>query len=186
MLKGERSELIQPTGTAATPTGLPLILASKTLPLMIGNLWPLSSTRPTSGMNTTATRHLRLIALVLTVLHIAACTTWQPTPVNPRALVEQEAPGAVRVQGADGEWQTISGPVVEGDSITGLAEVTLGTSSRTTLRPTRVALAEIGALQTKQFSLLATTAAFIVVPVIVITVVAAFVRAGEDCETFCR
>jgi hypothetical protein len=129
---------------------------------------------------------IRLIALVLTVVHVAACTTWQPTAVSPRTLMEQNAPGAVKVQGADGEWQTISRPVVEGDSITGLAAVTLGTSSRTTWRPTRVALAEIGALQTKQFSLLATTGAFIVGPVIVITVVAAFVRAGEDCDTYCR
>ena len=132
------------------------------------------------------TRHLRLIALLLAVLSGAACTTWQPTAVSPRTHIEQEAPGAVKVQGADGEWQTITRPVVEGDSITGLAIVTLGDSSRETFRPTRIALAEIVALQVEQFSTLATIGAVIVVPVVVITVVVAFLRAGEECDTFCR
>ncbi len=67
-------------------------------------------------------RRYRPIALVLLVLHLAGCKTWQPTTVGPRQLIEEERPSQVRIFGSNGTQLTLSGPTLQGDSIIGTRE----------------------------------------------------------------
>ena len=59
----------------------------------------------------------RAIAVVLLTLHLAACTSWQPTAVSPRRLIEEERPQSVRVTRFDGTNLVARNPVIRNDSI---------------------------------------------------------------------
>lgn len=59
----------------------------------------------------------RALALLLLVLHVGACTYWQPTSLSPRQVVEQERPRRVRVTTVDGEQQHVRRPRVRSDSL---------------------------------------------------------------------
>lgn len=66
----------------------------------------------------------RLGAVVLLALHSTACltlefSTWQPTTVGPRRLIEEQHPDLIRVTTDEGSHLTLSYPTVEGDSIAG-------------------------------------------------------------------
>ena len=64
-------------------------------------------------------RRYRPVALVLMVLHLSACLSWQPTTVSPPQLIEGEEPSQVRITRTDGERVTIHSPQVRADSIVG-------------------------------------------------------------------
>ena len=62
-------------------------------------------------------RRYRPVAIVLLVLHLSACTTWRPSPIEPRQLIEEERPSAVRITKTDGTEQVVREPRIQGDSI---------------------------------------------------------------------
>ena len=59
-------------------------------------------------------------AVLLAVLHLAGCTSWQPSTVSPRQVLEETQPGSVRVTTAGGRQSVIHEPAVENDSIHGI------------------------------------------------------------------
>ena len=65
-------------------------------------------------------RSHRPVALLLVVLHVAGCTSWQPSTVSPRQVLEERQPGSVRVTTAWGGQSVIHQPAVKNDSIHGI------------------------------------------------------------------
>ena len=59
----------------------------------------------------------RPFALLMLVLYLGACTSWRPSTVSPRQLIEEEQPGAVRVTTTDGTRVLLREPSIEADSI---------------------------------------------------------------------
>jgi len=70
----------------------------------------------------------REAALLLLSLHFYGCTTWRPTTVSPRQVIEEEQPQRVRVTGPDGTPVVIEHPVVRNDSIATVTEADCRTS----------------------------------------------------------
>ena len=61
----------------------------------------------------------KTLALVLLVLHLSACTSWQPTTASPRQFVEEEEPDQIRITQTGGDRVTIHDPAIRADSIVG-------------------------------------------------------------------
>ena len=64
-----------------------------------------------------STRELRPMALTLLVLHVSGCMTWQPSPLSPRRLIQEEEPHKVRVTLPDSTPLVVRNPLIEDDSI---------------------------------------------------------------------
>lgn len=67
-------------------------------------------------------RRYRPMALLLLVLHLGACTSWQLTTVSPRQVVEAEQPSSVRITQPDGTQVVLKDPAIRNDSIVGTDE----------------------------------------------------------------
>jgi len=63
------------------------------------------------------TRYSGPAAVAVCVFQFSACTTWQPSTVSPREVIEQERPESIRVTGADGEHVQVWEPKIRNDSI---------------------------------------------------------------------
>ncbi len=61
----------------------------------------------------------RPVMLALLVLHLSACTSWQPTFLSPPQVIEEEEPDRVRITRSDGDRVIIRNPEVRADSIAG-------------------------------------------------------------------
>ena len=59
----------------------------------------------------------RSAALMMLVLHLGACTSWQVVPISPREFIEAETPESVRITTDDGSQIIVSNPQMVGDSI---------------------------------------------------------------------
>ncbi len=86
-------------------------------------------------------RRYRPLALLLLVLHLAGCYSWQPVTVSPRQLIEEAAPDHIRIFKADGERMELRNPQVESDSLTARIFSNLRTGT------VRIALADITAVE---------------------------------------
>ena len=62
-------------------------------------------------------RTIRLVAVLCVSLQLVACMRWEPTPVAPRTLIEQDRPSKVRVIRADGGEVEVQDPIIRSDSI---------------------------------------------------------------------
>ena len=62
-------------------------------------------------------RRYRPVAIVLLVLHLGACTTWRPSPVGPRQLIEEERASPIRFTRPDGTSVVVRNPRIRNDSI---------------------------------------------------------------------
>ena len=58
-------------------------------------------------------------AILLLVLHLQACTSWQTTPISPRQVIVEEDVGSARLTMLDGSRIVVTGPRIERDSIVG-------------------------------------------------------------------
>ena len=104
-------------------------------------------------MNHLATlRRYRPVALILFVLHLTGCYSWQPVAVSPRQLIEEEEPGLIRILQTDGTQMELRDARVEADSLT--ARV----SSRLRTGTVRIALTDISAVQARRLKSAATLA----------------------------
>lgn len=113
-------------------------------------------------------RRYRPIAVVLVVLHLNACSTWQPATVSPRELVERDQPSSVRVTRLDGRQSVLRDPYITNDSIVGWVRIpcsSLAISGRCiggrSLDP--ALLDEVTAIQVRRFSAGTTVLASVVV-----------------------
>ena len=61
----------------------------------------------------------RPLALLLLVLHLDACSSWQPLPVSPREYIGTE-PTSIRITTLDGERAVLPEPAIANDSIHGI------------------------------------------------------------------
>ena len=80
------------------------------------------------------------------VLHLTGCYSWQPATVGPRQLIEEEAPGLIRIVQTDGEQMELRNPRIESDSLTARISTRLRTGT------VRIALTDITAVQARRFS----------------------------------
>jgi hypothetical protein len=53
---------------------------------------------------------------------LAGCTTWRPTTVSPKQVIEEEQPSSVRVTQTDGTLLVLSNPSIVNDSIVTVVE----------------------------------------------------------------
>ena len=111
----------------------------------------------------TALCRFRPVALLMLVLHLAGCYSWQPATIGPRQFIEEEEPGQIRILQTDGTRMELRDPRVEADSLT--ARI----SSRLRTGTVRIALTDIGAVEARRLKLgatLALGAAVIAVPTV--------------------
>ena len=59
----------------------------------------------------------RSSAALMLVLHLGGWTTWQPVPVSPRVLIEEEHPKEVRMTTQNGTISVVPFPSVVNDSL---------------------------------------------------------------------
>ena len=59
----------------------------------------------------------RPVTLLMVVLFLSACMTWQPVTVSPQQFLEEEQPRQVRVTRTDSTQVIIWSPIAENDSI---------------------------------------------------------------------
>jgi len=64
----------------------------------------------------------RPIVPLLLALHVAGCTTWRPSTVAPRQLIEDEQPGRIRSTLPDSTTLIVTAPTVVSDSIATVRE----------------------------------------------------------------
>ena len=125
-------------------------------------------------MNELATlRRYRPVALILLVLHLTGCYSWQPATVGPRQFIEEEEPGHIRIVQADGERMELRNPRVEADSLTARVSSNLRTGT------VRIALTDISVVEARRLKSAATLAlgaVVISVPVVWYVLVSAGAR----------
>jgi len=94
----------------------------------------------------------RFAALVLIGLHLSACVTWQPVPLNRQRILEEQQPERVRIRQADGTRIELRNPRVERDSL--IAEVS-GQPPSTQLgaETVRIPLADVRGLEIRHFDI---------------------------------
>ena len=63
--------------------------------------------------------HRRTIAVVLLLLYLPACTSWQVGKTSPEQLFEDDPPEKVRVTQTDGSRVELMSPEVRADSLVG-------------------------------------------------------------------
>ena len=98
-------------------------------------------------------RRYRPLALLLLVLHLAGCYSWQPVTVSPRQLIEEAAPDHIRIFKADGEGMELRNPQVESDSLTARISTRLRTAT------VRIALGDIDSVEARRLEVWGTVAA---------------------------
>ena len=112
----------------------------------------------------------RSVAILLLVLHLGACTRWEPTTLSPRALIDEEQPRAVRITRADGSRVALDHPLIRSDSIAvppGECERVFTTDGRAECAGvTAVALNDIQTLDVRRSDGLRTLGAIALMPVI--------------------
>jgi hypothetical protein len=121
-------------------------------------------------------RRYRPFALVLLVLHLTGCQTWQPTTVRPRQLIEEEQPSEIRIIGSAGSQVTLSSPSLKGDSIIG---------TRVRLRRTEtvtVPFSDIDGIAVKRIAGLRTLGAILLIPTLIVATFA--VGCVDSCGQF--
>ena len=91
-------------------------------------------------------RRYRPLALLLLVLHLAGCYSWQPATVGPRQFIEEERPGQIRIVQTDGEQMELRNPRIEADSLTARISTRLRTGN------VRIALSDIDSIEARRFS----------------------------------
>ena len=100
-------------------------------------------------MNKSATqRRYRPLALLMLVLYLTGCHSWQPIAVSPRQFIEEEQPDQLRIFQADGERTEGRNPSVEADSISFRVPSALFGSETA-----RIALSDITAVEAWHFSI---------------------------------
>ena len=90
------------------------------------------------------------MALLMLVLHLTGCYSWQPATVGPRQFIEEEEPGLIRIVQADGERLELRNPHIEADSLTARISTRLQTGT------VRIALTDIAAVESRHFSTMKT------------------------------
>jgi hypothetical protein len=108
----------------------------------------------------------RSIALLLLVLHLAACATWRPATSAPRALIEEERPASLRITRPDSTTVVVRNPSIINDSITTVTEfcrAPLMGQPRDCRRTTTTVLSidDVSALEVRRLSALR-TAGFVI------------------------
>lgn len=93
-------------------------------------------------------RYRSAAALMMAVLHLAGCTSWQPAPVAPRQALQVEGGGVVRVTGPDGAPTVIRRAWLQGDTISG--EALMGTPRA--WREVRVPISDVREVEVRRFS----------------------------------
>ena len=68
-------------------------------------------------MRTMRKANLGPIAAGLLALHLGACTSWQPSTISPRQLIEGKRPPTVRIIRTDGTALVMNSPSIANDSI---------------------------------------------------------------------
>ena len=91
-------------------------------------------------------RHYRRFGLLLLVLHLQACISWQPVTVTPREFIEEDQPSTVRVTRLDGTALLMSSPRIANDSI--FSECQPGDGS-CTIRTGSLSLDDVSALEVR-------------------------------------
>jgi hypothetical protein len=61
----------------------------------------------------------RVIAAVLLLAYLPACSSWRVEKVSPQALIEAKHPAQVRVSRPDGTKQVLHQPSIAGDTLRG-------------------------------------------------------------------
>ena len=89
---------------------------------------------------------LRPLVVLMFVLHLTGCYSWQPVTVSPRQIVDEEEPGRIRIFQADGEAIELRNPRVEADSLAGRISTYDQTGT------VRIALTDIIAVEVKRLS----------------------------------
>ena len=64
----------------------------------------------------------RVIAAVLLLAYLPACSSWRVENVSPQALIEAKHPTQVRVSRPDGTKQVLHQPSIAGDTLRGSAQ----------------------------------------------------------------
>ena len=85
----------------------------------------------------------RSVAVLMLVLHLGGCATWQPVTVSPRQFIEEERPDHIRVWRDERPTQVRS-PRIEGDILT---------STIPYEPPVGIALTDITAIESRHFSI---------------------------------
>lgn len=67
-------------------------------------------------------RRTRVIATVLLLAYLPACSSWRVENVSPQALIEAKHPTQVRVSRSDGTKQVLHQPSIAGDTLRGSAQ----------------------------------------------------------------
>ena len=68
---------------------------------------------------TNATGRTRLIATVLLLAYLPACSSWRSETVSPQSLIESRHPTQLRVSRTDGTRHILHQPSVAGDTLRG-------------------------------------------------------------------
>ena len=127
----------------------------------------------------TTLRRYRPVALLMLVLHLPGCYSWEAATVGPRQFIEEEEPGHIRILRADGTRMELRNPQVEADSLTARISSNLRTGT------VRIALTDIGAVEARRLKLgatLALGAVVIAVPVVWYPSLPTYVRHGARKE----
>lgn len=64
----------------------------------------------------------RVVAAVLLLAYLPACSSWRVQNLSPQALIEAEHPAQVRVSRPDGTKQVLHQPSIAGDTLRGSAQ----------------------------------------------------------------
>jgi hypothetical protein len=97
----------------------------------------------------------------LVILCLAGCTTWGPTTMSPRQLVQEQQPGHIRVLRTDGTHVDMREPWLAMDSVVGIVRgrrgvpATGGTARRRNVAfvdTVSIALTDISAVETRRRS----------------------------------
>ena len=103
----------------------------------------------------------RLGALVLLGLHLSACATWQPVPLNRQRILEEQQPGRVRIRQADGTRLELRNPRVERDSLIASVRASSAPLGAGTVR---IPLAEVRGLEIHHFDIWGTLGLIVEIP----------------------
>jgi hypothetical protein len=86
------------------------------------------------------------VALLMLVLHLTGCYSWQPATISPRELLKEEQPGQIRILHADGTRIELRDPRIETDSLTARIFDRLRTGD------VRIALSDIYSVEARRIS----------------------------------
>ncbi len=128
-------------------------------------------------------RRYRPVALMLFGLHLNACSTWQPVPVNLRQLIEEEQPDRIRIFQPDGTRIEVRNPRVETDSLTAEVPVRLSPLEFGT-ETVKIPLTDVHAFEIRRFDMARTLGLIVAVPLA--TLGGLLLLVGITCGDGCR